>query len=103
LTILAACGLGAASLGAVAATPESDVPSITVHYGDLDLSTDQGTRVLYRRISEAASRVCPSVQVGRLTEAPQAATCRAEAIAKAVKTVNNTHLTEIASGRTRTG
>lgn len=103
LSLLAACGLGAASYGVVAATPQSDVPMFSVHYTDLDLSTDQGVRELYRRISMAASRVCPSVEVGRLTETTQVATCRAEAISKAVKAINNAHLAEIAAGKTHAG
>jgi UrcA family protein len=105
LSLLAVCGLGAASLAASAATPipESDAPSITVRYGDLDLSTDKGTRVLYRRLSGAANLVCPRVDNRDLTQATLAAQCRSDAIAKAVKKVNNAHLAEIASSRTHAG
>ena len=104
LSILAACGLGVASLGvAAAATPESDAPSVTVHYGDLNLSTDQGTRELYRRLSGAATLVCPNLDRRDLQQSIVVARCRAEAIDKAVKTINNAHLAEIASGRNRTG
>jgi len=103
LSLLAACGLGAASLGAIAATPDSDAPSITVRYGDLDLSTDQGTRVLYRRLSGAANLVCPIVDNRDLSASTQAAQCRATAIATAVKKINNAHLAEIASSQAHTG
>ena len=103
LSLLAACGLGAASFGAVAATPDSDLPTITVRYGDLNLTTDQGTRVLYRRLTGAANLVCPTADNRDLNGSTQAAKCRATAIAAAVKKINNAHLAEIASGRTRTG
>jgi UrcA family protein len=103
LSLFAACGLGVASLGAVAATPVSDVPSITVRYGDLDLSTDQGTRILYRRLTGAANLVCPNADNRDLNGATQAAQCRATAISAAVKKINNAHLAEIASGHTHTG
>ena len=101
LSLFAACGRGVASLGAVAATPVSDVPSITVRYGDL--STDQGTRILYRRLTGAANLVCPNADNRDLSGATQAAQCRATAISAAVKKINNAHLAEIASGHTHTG
>lgn len=103
LVLLAACGLGAASLGAAAATPESDVLSLTVRYGDLDLATDQGARVLYRRLTGAANLVCPTANHADLGSSMRAARCRATAIDAAVKKINNAHLAEIAFGHVHTG
>jgi UrcA family protein len=39
--------------------PAADAPSVVVHYSDLDLSTPQGTRILYQRLQSAANSVCP--------------------------------------------
>jgi UrcA family protein len=36
----------------------SEPPSVTVHYGDLNLSTKQGVETLHRRINSAAQQVC---------------------------------------------
>src|SRR5258708_12949784 len=40
------------------------VPSVTVHFADLDLSHSQGVTVLYRRLKDAAETVC-AAQNGR--------------------------------------
>ena len=42
---------------AYAAPPES-VPSIVVHFADLDLSRSEGAAVLYQRLNGAAETVC---------------------------------------------
>src|SRR5271156_4610737 len=41
-----------------AATPNGDVPSVVVKFGDLTLDTDSGVNQLYRRIVFAAKQVC---------------------------------------------
>src|SRR5258706_9108778 len=46
-----------------AASP-GGVPSVTVHFADLDLSHSQGVTVLYRRLKDAAETVC-AAQNGR--------------------------------------
>jgi long-chain acyl-CoA synthetase len=52
----------ALTLGALApnawAAELSAPPSVTVHYGDLNLSTRQGVEILHRRIKVAAQQVC---------------------------------------------
>lgn len=58
LVIAALAALAATSAQITLATPSFDGPSITVRYGDLDLSSDQGARLLYQRLQDAAGKVC---------------------------------------------
>jgi UrcA family protein len=37
---------------------KSPAPSVVVHYGDLDLSTQKGAQVLKARLNDAAWQVC---------------------------------------------
>ena len=46
------------------AAPPDQIPSVTVHFADLDLSHSQGVTVLYRRLKDAAETVC-AAQKGR--------------------------------------
>ena len=40
------------------AAPPQDVPSVFVHFADLDLSSAAGAKVLYERLRGAAESVC---------------------------------------------
>jgi UrcA family protein len=51
-----ACLIAAAPAGASQPSPEA--ASVTVSYGDLNLSTTEGASTLYRRIRLAADSVC---------------------------------------------
>jgi UrcA family protein len=66
-----------------AADRVGDVPTKTVSYRDLDLSTAQGAQALYGRIESAAREVC------RGTEFSDFDACRARAIEGAVNDVGN--------------
>jgi len=66
-----------------AANRVGEVPTKTVSFRDLDLSTTQGAQALYDRITGAAREVCAGVDL----EAFDA--CRALAIEGAVKDVGN--------------
>ena len=66
-----------------AANRVGEIPSKTVSFRDLDLSTTQGAQALYDRISGAAREVCAGVDL----EAFDA--CRARAIEDAVKFVGS--------------
>jgi UrcA family protein len=82
--------LGSAAI-ARAAGPEEVVPSITIRYDDLDLATEQGTHGLYRRIVEAARKVCEphdADALGRLA----VRYCRQQTISRAVQLVGNPRL-----------
>jgi UrcA family protein len=79
------------------------VPSVTVRYSDLNLATADGVDTLYRRISNAASLVCPTSYTKDMDAAAKAKQCQVEAIARAVQKVNNpklalVHATRISRG-----
>ena len=69
-----------------AANRVGDVPTKTVNFQDLDLSTAQGAQALYDRIETAAREVC------RGTEFTEARACRARAIENAVEFVGSSLL-----------
>jgi UrcA family protein len=88
---VAATATGVAS----ATSPADDVPSVVVRYADLDLATDHGVRVLYARIAQAASAVCPEVPESNLHALALSRACQQQAIARAVRAVNSPLLAEV--------
>jgi UrcA family protein len=103
LAALAGCVLATTVSVAGAATPAADVPSVVVSYGDLNLSNEQGTRALYRRIVAAARQVCP-VQITReLSSVAASNACQADAIARAVRELNNPQLAAVHAARSKHG
>jgi UrcA family protein len=94
--------LGIATLAALAtanlaaATPDTAEPrSTVVHYEDLDLSRPKDARRLYRRIKQAARRVCdnnPLSDFKRLTEYEK---CLGQAVTEAVEKVQSEQVTAI--------
>lgn len=83
------------------AAPRSDSPpSVTVRYGDLDLSTAAGADVLYRRISGAARQVCPDVYSRDMNTATAGKRCQATAIATAVQRLDNPQLALVHASHT---
>jgi UrcA family protein len=100
------CGLAALMLGSIAtAAPAAaaDRPPATeaVSYGDLDLSTDNGARVLARRIRKAAQEVCRDLIFGKhdIVPARSYRDCRDAAIADAVGAVGSERLSRVALAR----
>jgi UrcA family protein len=79
---------------AAAATPDGDIPSMVVKFGDLNLSTTEGASVLYRRITAAAARVCPE-RTRDLQSVGRSAGCRKAAIARAVAAIPSPQLAAI--------
>jgi len=84
---------------AISATPEG--ARIAVHYQDLDLSKPQDARVLYRRISIAARRVCNPPGTTELAQLAKYSECYENAIANAVTSVNQQTLTALHQSRTQ--
>jgi len=72
-----------------------DVPRVVVKYGDLNLATDTGTQILYRRLKAAARAVCPDFSTRDLLQADISRRCRAEALARAVHDVHSSRLAAI--------
>jgi UrcA family protein len=100
--LLATAILGAVTAGSTAASKAgdlADVPSVTVHYGDLNLSTPQGAATLYSRIAAAAHQVCDS---GRDDLALRQATraCIDKAVADAVVKVGHPELIAVYNAKT---
>jgi UrcA family protein len=80
--------VGAAS----AASPDSDVPSVVVKYSEQSLATDGGVNDLYRRITNAAKQVCPEASIRDLSAVRQVEECRDQAVAQAIRKINNSRL-----------
>lgn len=80
-----------------------DSPTIKVRYADLNLSTEQGSRVLYARIVAAARQVCVADDIRDLHAFNAAKACREQAIAQAVRDVNSPMLASVHAERLRHG
>jgi UrcA family protein len=86
---------GLAGAGAAgAATMAEDVPGIVVHFNKDMLTTESGTRILYRRLKSAAERACPIATNTRLVN-PRVQECRQEAVTAAVNKIHNQRLAEL--------
>jgi UrcA family protein len=84
------------SFGGVCNAAEAgDVPTTTVRYADLDLSTSQGAARLYSRIRSAAEAVCPGSDRGDLAAKFRWRDCVKQAIAGAVTNVNRPALSAV--------
>jgi UrcA family protein len=92
-----ALAVGAAS----AATVDSDVLTVVVHYTTESLATDSGVKALYHRLAHAAEQVCPSVGTPFVSSAARA--CRQGAIARAVEQINNPHLAALHATSSKKG
>jgi UrcA family protein len=75
-----------------AAPLSDDVSSVTVRFDDLNLDTPAGVDTLYHRISSAARAVCRDENTRDLAMVAAFEHCRADAVAQAVREVNNPHL-----------
>jgi UrcA family protein len=104
IAALAAGIVAAVAVGvSAAATSTADVPSIVVHYADLNIATEQGARALYRRISIASWRVCPNADLRDLQAFGQSRTCREQAIARAVRDVGTPLLAAVYADHLKRG
>ena len=100
---LTACLIVGASATAYAAAPADGSPSVRVNYRDLNLATEQGTQALYGRIVSAARKVCAPSDIRVLVEVAAAHACEAQAVAHAVRAVNNPRLAATYSAHQRQG
>ncbi len=80
-----------------------EIPSVTVNYADLNLSTEKGSRTLYDRLVVAARQVCPesadtflALSVNR-----DAQRCITDTIQRAVKEIKHPKFAEVAASRMR--
>jgi UrcA family protein len=89
--------LAAAAVFAVLATGAraDDVLKVHVKYADLDVATEAGATVLYRRIRNAADQACGKGEERDLAQVARAQACTDRAIAEAVAAVNVPKLTTL--------
>jgi UrcA family protein len=95
LAVIAGCIVAAASHPADAATRPDDVPSMTVKYADLDIASEDGARILYRRIARAAAHVCPRADNRDLDGLALSQACQQQSIARAVQAVSSARLAAV--------
>jgi UrcA family protein len=93
--------MGAGAAGA--ASPDSDVPSVVVKYSEQSLATDEGVHALYRRITNAAKQVCPDASSRSLSRQSQVEQCRDQAIARAIRQIDNSRLAALHAVHSKNG
>ena len=85
---------------AVAKGTGSETPIEVVKYQDLNLARPEAIRVLYRRIEQAADRVCGRVSPRELTRFLEYRDCRRRAVSEAVEQIDVPALTAFHRDRT---
>ena len=75
-----------------AASPQ-DVPSVVVHFADLDLMRSDGATVLYQRLKDAGETVCAPLDARELARHMSFKACVQSAIGTAVAKVDRPELT----------
>jgi UrcA family protein len=81
------------SLGSIATAANTDPLQKTVKYADLSVSSAQGAAALYNRIQIASQEVCSPLDHGELSSKMHAKACAHQAVADAVRQVNQPALT----------
>jgi UrcA family protein len=94
--VLLMAGLAGLSAGAgtaaVAADQGQALPSITLHYSNDALATDDGLKTFYHRLLRAAEKVCPPSPSDPYIVSDAVRECREQAVANAVTKINNSRL-----------
>ena len=85
----------AAHAGPASVNQPQDVLAKTVTYGDLNLESEQGAKVLYARLRSAARQVCRPVEGIELSSQRAWSTCVDEAVSSAVIKVNRERVTAL--------
>lgn len=93
----------AACLAVAGVANAETAPTARVAYSDLNLSTPQGSQALYARIVAAATQVCQPEDIRDLQAMYAVKSCRAEAIAQAVREVGSPKLAAISAVETSHG
>ncbi len=79
--------------GALAAEPQPLTK--IVHYGDLNLDSEQGAKALYARLRSAARQVCSPLESINLTQQTKWKACFNNAISNAVGEVDKTMVSAV--------
>jgi UrcA family protein len=78
-----------------------DVPQQVVRFADLNLNSMEGASTLYRRIEQAAERVCGGpLDIRELSVAARLTSCKVQSVERAVGAVNSTVLTSLHLAKT---
>jgi UrcA family protein len=85
----------AAGIGTAFADQSSDVLRTKVSYGDLDLNSQQGAKVLYARLRFAARQVCIPLESIELDRQHAWHECVDNALNSAVASVNKASVTAL--------
>jgi UrcA family protein len=101
--MIAACLLGALSVGTASAGGTDGAPSIVVKYDPLALASERGARELYQRLERVAQRVCPEASGRNLGTLEAARSCEKQAVARAVREINNPRLAEVYARSSNSG
>ena len=93
---IGAMAMTAAGAGAAHAQDRSHAVALTqvVTYGDLDLESMQGARILFARLRNAATRVCMPQRSRHLAD-DGFPSCYDNAVADAVRQINKSTLTKV--------
>jgi UrcA family protein len=97
LSLIAAAALSIAVISAAHAAVPDVAPSVSIHYGDLDLSRAEGAASLYNRLNSAAKSVCHELETSHLQV--QYAACIDHAIKTAVTQINRSSFSEYVAAR----
>jgi len=89
-----AAALAMSSLATAGTTGTTDLPSVVVKYGDLDLNKGAGIRTLHTRLRAAARKVCSPADGSVLADTHVFDSCVADALTRGVNDVNNANLTQ---------
>lgn len=87
----------------VDAAEQADVLTKNVGYGDLDLNSEMGARVLYARLRNAAQEVCAPLEGSDLNAKTLWKKCYDHAIGAAVSAVNKPAVTALHNESVRHG
>jgi UrcA family protein len=96
-------GIMAAGAAGAAILDSGDLPTVVVKYSKESLATDEGVNALYRRITNAARQVCPVEPTRDLKLQSQIDHCRNQAIARAIRQIDNSRLAALHSARSKNG
>ncbi len=99
IALLAAASIVPDIATARVADQNTDSSSVAVQYADLNLASDDGVAVLYRRLQTASRRVCGN-NIGKTTlhEARLIKLCSDEALNNAVQATGSQRLIALHSG-----
>lgn len=100
-TIIAVAALSSASIAAQAAG--TDVPTLSVKYSPRSLATDQGAREVYHRLVVASELVCPVSSSATRFVSESIKECRSEALARAVRQIDNSRLAAVYANSSKNG